>query len=66
MSNPITQEEFDEASTFYSRAADESEQPGLKKRFQKKAEKMKELKAKKLGRTKSQQAEEDNGKEEEP
>jgi len=59
-------EEFDEASTFYSRAADESDQPGLKKRFQQKAEKMKKLKAKKLERSKSQQVKDDNVEEEQP
>ena len=45
---------FDEAETFYSLAAAESDQPGLKKRFEKKAKKMKELKAKKLERQKEE------------
>ena len=47
-------EEFDEAETFYSLAAAESDQPGLKKRFGKKAKKMKALKAKQLERMKLQ------------
>ncbi|VGO14378.1 hypothetical protein PDESU_02939 [Pontiella desulfatans] len=50
-------EEFDEAETFYAKAAAESDQPGLKNRFGKKAEKMKVLKARKLEREKERTAE---------
>jgi len=49
-------DEFDEAETFYSLAAAESDQPDLKKRFERKAKKMKVLKAKKLERIQRQQA----------
>jgi hypothetical protein len=57
-------EKFDEAEAMYALVAEESDQPGLKKRFGKKAEKMKKLKAGKLEQ--QQQAESNDAEEEQP
>jgi len=59
-------EKFDEAEAFYSQAAAESDQPGLKKRFGKKAKKMKVLQAKKLERMKLQQEGSNDTEEDQP
>jgi hypothetical protein len=59
-------EEFKEAETFYNQAASESDQPGLRKRFERKAAKMERLQAKKLERMELQREEENDAEEDQP
>ena len=59
-------EAYDEAEAYFSKAAEESDQPGLKKRCGRRAEKMKKLKVQKLERIQQQQEEHGDAEEDQP